>query len=287
MSTSRFSCFFTPPTILVVFAMSLVTAIAADGTPSFRFMSWNIGHFAVGKSYKSTILEEDAEARGAAYRKHLDDIGADVVGICEYSDLFTTNGTVRASDAVFSRYPNKEIGPSHFYQWNALFWGEYPLLEKRVVPYPEHVQHTYYVAVRLDIGGTDVWFVETHLDWDLTSEGHARDRLSQMEKLIEDFRDAPRVVMAGDFNVGTRDVDGQKLPKVIPAPEEYDIFVRAGYALANADGSPTFPSSHPRHPLDNIIVKGLRVSDTRIHPSGDLSDHNAISCLLTMETPEP
>ena len=50
---------------------------------------------------KAGITHEDGERRAADYRAFLDRIGADVVGVCEYAEDFTTNGSLKASAAVF------------------------------------------------------------------------------------------------------------------------------------------------------------------------------------------
>lgn len=156
------------------------------------------------------------------------------------------------------------------------------MLERKTVDYVERDQKVYYQAVRLEVGGQDVWIVQTHLDWTTFKKGFEHCREMQMQKLIDDFRDAPRVIISGDFNVGDSGANGIRRENTIPTPEEYDVFARAGYTLANSDGTPTYPSDRPTQPLDNIVVKGLEISNVRFHPAGDLSDHNAVSCTLTL-----
>ena len=263
-------------------ACGIVGCRSVGCTTRFVYATWNIGHYSWGGSWKSTVSPEDGERRAADYRAFLDRIGADVVGVCEYAEDFTTNGSMKASAALFGGYPGRSIGPSRSYQWNAQFWKGFGALERKTVDYVERHQKVYYQATRLEIGGEDVWIVQTHLDWTTFMKGFERYRERQMQKLIDDFRDKPRVIISGDFNVGDRGANGVRREKMIPAPEEYDVFVRAGYALANSNGTPTCPSGKPTQPLDNIIVKGLDISDVRFHPAGDLSDHDAVSCTLTL-----
>ena len=263
-------------------ACGIVGCRSVGCTTRFVYATWNIGHYSWGGDWKSTVRPEDGERRAADYRAFLDRIDADVVGICEYTEDFTTNGSMKASAALFGGYPGRSVGPSRSYQWNAQFWKGFGALERKTVDYVERHQKVYYQATRLEIGGEDVWIVQTHLDWTTFMKGFERYRERQMQKLIDDFRDKPRVIISGDFNVGDRGANGVRREKMIPAPEEYDVFVRAGYALANSNGTPTCPSDKPTQPLDNIIVKGLDISDVRFHPAGDLSDHDAVSCTLTL-----
>ena len=99
-----------------------------------------------------------------------------------------------------------------------------------------------------------------------------------MKKLIEDFKDEPYVVIAGDFRVGVR-IPGKRC---FPAPEEYKVFEKAGYELANCFGTGTYPVDSPIQPLDNVLLKGIGISEVRFLDADRLSDHLAISCLLTI-----
>lgn len=263
-------------------ACGVVGCRSVGCTTQFVYATWNIGHYSRGWDCKSAVRPEDGECRAADYRAFLDGIGADIVGVCEYAEDFTTNGSLKASAVVFGGYPGSSVGPSRVYQWNAQFWKRFGALERKTVDYVKRHQEVYYQATRLEIGGEDVWIVQTHLDWMTFKKGFEHYREGQMQKLIDDFRDKPRVIISGDFNVGDRGANGERRKKPIPAPEEYDIFVRAGYALANSNGTSTWPSDKPTQPLDNIIVKGLDISNVRFHQAGDLSDHDAVSCTLTL-----
>ena len=144
--------------------------------------------------------------------------------------------------------------------------------------FERHFEDTYYKAVKLNVSGVPIWFVQTHLDSNTYLSGHGKDREEQMKKIISDFRDEPYVVIAGDFRVGVR-IPGKPC---FPAPEEYKVFEKAGYELANLFGTGTYPLESPLQPIDNIIMKGLEISEVRFLEGGRLSDHLAISCKLTV-----
>lgn len=256
---------------------------------TISFASWNIGHFALGTDLKSHIVPEDAERQGRAYREFIASVGADILGVVEYSAAFTTNGAVRADAAVFDRYARRIVGPQHGYQWNAQFWGLGEIVESRMVEYEKHLQDVYYIATRVKVDGTEIVFVETHLDWCTYPEGHEDDRASQMRRLVADFKDEPHVVIAGDFNIGIRSADRSK--KTIDNPTEYDVFKEAGFTLGNDGRYKTFPAGRLDQPersyaLDNIIVKGLEIRDFKVHDRPDLSDHALVSATLVLPDKE-
>lgn len=250
---------------------------------SFVHASWNVGHYDVGRDCRSHVKASDAEVRGKAYRDFLDNIGAATLGLCEYSSNFVESGYADARKNVFGRYGDGRIGPREDYQWNALLYNGLALVDSRIRYYPKHVQNVYYMALKLKPSdGEPIWFVQTHLDWAF-SKGHEEDRADQMRTIIEDFRNEPRVVVSGDFNVVHRWVDEKGTRHMKPAPEEYQVFAKAGYTLGNADNLPTCPADSPSFPLDNIIVRGVKISEFKVWPSWDLSDHNLVSARITYE----
>ena len=266
-------------------ALWVLCGFGVDAKP-FRYVSWNIGHYAYGRGKDTKVSVENAPALAAQYNQFLDRVGADVLGICEYSENFTSNGAFKASQAVFGRYREQHVGPREEWQWNCIFLNGFKVLEKRVKHYPKHRQKTYYVAVKVDIGdGRTAWFVQTHLDWGTYFPGHEGDRADQMRVLIEDFKDEPRVVIAGDFNTLKWHPPAKEgaNPWESSNPEEFQTFVKAGYTLANADGRMTAPTHKPSLSIDNVIARGFRMSDVEFINCGDLSDHMAVGCTLVAE----
>lgn len=263
----------------------LSTECAGDLKP-IRYASWNIGHYAYGRWRDTRVDESDARERAAEYNRYLDRLGADVMGICEYSENFTSNGAFKASRDVFGRYAEQSVGPCESWQWNAVFHNGFKVLDRRVKHYAKHRQNTYYIAVKVDLGGgRPAWFVQTHLDWGNYFPGHEQDRADQMLTLIEDFRDEPRVVIAGDFNALKWHPPAKEggNPWETDAPEEFQVFVKAGYTLANAGEHKTAPTHNPKLAIDNIIVRGFKMKDVEFVDCGRLSDHMTVCCTLTEE----
>lgn len=268
----------------IIFAVAVACVAAGCATKQveraqIRFLHWSVSHFSDGTYSVASIPDSEGRAMAEKYAKFISSVDADVVGISEYDENFTTNGSMKSATAIFRGY-EKAAGPAKGDVCNAIFFrpGKVTKIDDREVFFERHFEDTYYKAVKLSVSGVPVWFVQTHLDSNTYLSGHRKDREEQMKKLIEDFKDEPYVVIAGDFRVGVR-IPGKRC---FPAPEEYKVFEKAGYELANCFGTGTYPVESPIQPLDNVLLKGIGISEVRFLDADRLSDHLAISCLLTI-----
>ena len=230
---------------------------------------WNIGHFSLGKSSNTTVSAEYSETMASIYRALIDSIDADIFGVCEYNPTFSVGGE-KTSSFIFGVYPYNCIGSKFSYNCNAIF-SRAKLNNNKVVFFEHCVQQRYYVVSEIKINGHKVLFVETHLDWNQGIEGKGC-RTDQILALVKAFRDYPYVIICADYNVS--DV------------REFQLFVDAGFTLANGEGHEvvyTSPASNPKHPIDNIIVKGFNVLVLDVIGDCDLSDHCLIKSRLTFE----
>jgi endonuclease/exonuclease/phosphatase family metal-dependent hydrolase len=194
------------------------------------------------------------------YRDFIGD--ARVVGLCEYSAEFSTNQTLRTVDALFDGYDVKLEGTDMFPQSNSIFAKECQLIETKERQYPKKKRAKYYKFARLRMDGREVCVIETHLDFDTGPDDPLREaRADQMRTLIADMEKEKYVIICGDFNISSRPED---------TPDhavEYDVFANAGYTLANRGQLITWPSwNDPKREcaLDNIIVKGFKMSDVEV-----------------------
>lgn len=253
---------------ILLLAMSAVAA-AFGGSETFGFASWNIGHFALGVKWYSTISVADAPGKIAEYRAFLDKADARVIGLCEHESFVGTNNTFAIEKTVLSGYDGKAVEPGGIGRLNALYWKNAHCVSSGKVKFEKHSQHRYYRFARLKIAGREVCFVMTHLDWNTKKPGHEGDRAYQIGKLIEDLKDEPYVVIGGDFNT--------------ESPDEYDAFFKAGFTGAHRGELKTCPAKSPRNGIDNIFVKGFRMSDVRVQTDPTLSDHALVRCTLTFK----
>jgi hypothetical protein len=248
------------------------------GEGEFGFASWNIGHFALGKRWYSTISVGDAPKKIAEYRAFLADADARVVGLCEHEPFVGTNNTFAIEKTILSDYDGKAVDSSGLGRLNALYWKNAECVKSGMVKYRKHVQNCYYRYARLKIAGREVCFVMTHMDWNTMKPGHEGDRDDQIRTLIEAFRDEPYVVIGGDFNTCVC-VDG----KWKDSPEEYEPFIRAGFTAAHRGELKTWPAKDPYQSVDNIFVRGFDMSDVRVLIDPSLSDHALIRCKLAFK----
>lgn len=228
-------------------------------TDTLTIAHWNIGHFALGKSGSTTISAEDSEPMASLYKALIDSIDADVFGVCEYNPTFSVAGE-KTSSYIFGDYPYNCIGSKLSYNCNAIF-SRAKLNDSMVVFFEKRVQHRYYVVSKLFINDHEVFFIETHLDWNQGTEGK-ECRAAQIQSLIDEFRNYPYVIICADYNVS--DIN------------EFQPFVDDGFSLANGGELGeiyTYPSSKPKHAIDNIVIKGFKILSFDVGDNAKLSDH--------------
>ena len=86
----------------------------------FRYVHWNIGHFALGLAPQTAIEAADSSERAAAYRAQIERLHPDFLGFSEFEPVFDKAGRL-ATNEVFSIFPTRLVGPKNNYQCNALF----------------------------------------------------------------------------------------------------------------------------------------------------------------------
>lgn len=251
-------------TILTLISIVLSTCQAQDR--AIVVAHWNIGHFSLGKSHQTRISAEKGDSMALVYHSQIDSINADIFGVCEYSSLFS-HGGLDASSTIFSDFSYKYIGNNYGFACNAIF-SKNPLKNTYQHKYLKRFRNAYYIISSIQIDSINVKFVETHLEWQKKEDG-TTNRTAQIEELIETLAPYPYVIIAGDFNTNK----GMK---------EYDPFIDAGYSLAISKDNLqyTYPAQLPRSAIDNIIVKGFEIENTKVWKKEKLSDHCLLQCTL-------
>lgn len=240
-----------------------------------RAATWNIGHFSMGEQDSSTILSANASTKALEYTACINDAAPQIMGICSYSDNFTSDGTEKTADYVFSGFDrhlvfNKDpFSQSNGHLWNTLFTNGFSVIDAKQYRFDNRDNGQYYILVTLNINNKVVYVVQTHLSGNHASKG-AKYRLGQMGELVALLNNlnAQYAIIMGDFN--TED-------------NNYAVFTDAEYTLANggyADWVTTYGSNYYS---DNIIVKGFQ--PLNFHRSEDsiaLSNHYMIYTDLVM-----
>lgn len=257
--------------LLILFCA--IASISFSQNQKFTVASWNIGHFALGKSNNTTISHTEAAQKQDAYRKTIDSLKADILAVVEYNPEFVcatdNNPAIDARSAIFQTFDDVQIGPKFSYNCNCLFSKGHSSTNGKVMNFADMVQKRYYMCATYHIAGKSVKIVSTHLDWNEGQNG-AVFRAGQIREIIEAFKDEPYVIMCADWNVSD--------------PIEYNPFLRAGYQMANHGkfgDLPTFPASKPKDCLDNIIAKGFNIDNVKVINEPLLSDHSIIKADLT------
>lgn len=238
-----------------------------------RVCSWNIGHFALGTSYQTTITADNEAEMQTKWRTALNNLDADILLMCEYSTIFAKNPDVLAKNAVFNcyKYGIEGTTPSATSYMRTATYGNIEPLNTFEDVFPNTSQAgRYYQCSDMYIGGALTKVVITHLDFGSTGAS-ATNRTDQIARLIEDFKAYDHVIIAGDFNVSNS--------------SEYDAFVTAGFNIVNhgyMGDIATYPAGAVLTALDNIIVKGFAISNIGKFDDSTLSDHDALFCELTM-----
>ena len=250
--------------------VSLKRQLQVLAPKKIRVCSYNIGHFSGGASTDSTITGSDYDTKLAAYKSTLRQIDADIVGVAEYSEIFGTNSNnvkMPAKDVLFGAFIPSEIGQQSHYSCNALFSKsvvenaaseEYECLQDAVITHTTTIkaQDYYYIESDLYMRGEKVKLVITHLAFDSNYPGVLQG--DQISELITKYADTERVILMGDWNT-----------------TDFSAFTTAGYTLAN-DGS--FLTYSGTRALDNIIVKGLTISNPGMITTTGQSDHYPFYC---------
>ena len=231
--------------------------------------TWNIGHFSKGKVDHSTISSSNFEMELARFRTFVNNtLKVDILCVNEFSDIFYRDSLEKhiwAETSIFGGYKEHRVFKQNRFVCNAIF-GKTDLRNAGMRPFlytdsikkeRSNIDWFYYTWADITIGGEDVKLVCTHLI-------NRADRLcqDQISQLIKAFEPYDRVIICGDMNT-----------------VNFTKFVDAGYMLANDGTLVTFPRRSD--PLDNIVVKGLEISDVNVIKT-NLSDHYPIICRISL-----
>lgn len=250
---------------------------------SLRIMQWNIGHFSMGKSSKSKVTDGLFDVRRDSFLDVFSKEDADIITLCEYSLFFsdTQNHPQCLADTLLLKdYPHVYLGNGgniRNYSLNT-FFSRIDLSNNETLEYDSNKNATitssssifasdyYYIRSSIEHEGKTITLVATHLAFDLNNPEIATN---QIKELIKVLKEEEYVILCGDFNTENE--------------SDYDLFIQAGYSLANKGDIATYPTNNPIKPLDSIVVKGLHISNVHLTPTF-LSDHYPIVCDVCIDS---
>lgn len=231
-----------------------------------RLLNWNV----LGFNENGTTLSSKMTKKWSA---KLAQVNADIVALCEYSTrgagLF--NGYVDSFDggkstnhnAVFSMFGLAALSGQSSQRIN---YGD-------IDGYKYPADQRYFTASKITVGQWEIVVITCHI------ATHGNYKQPQMSAVLNFAKNFDRVIVAGDFNP----TDSQLYL--------YDMFKQDGYRMANYDlygRINTYPATgridsnydtsvgYPILVLDNIMVKGLEITDVCVIDDATLTDHCGI-----------
>ena len=270
--------------VLVVCAGVLYASLYPNSSPQTKvsnkkvkksgivLCTWNVAHYFAYGSARNVIDGPIYKSKLKSFREIIyDSIKADLISLNEYSIVFGMDeDSIKhlSSDVLFDGYNTWIEGGStkHGVGNNAIYsnarMGNF---QKHEFDYnktrkSENSHDYYYLSSDLYIDRVPVKFVGVYL---IHSKKDPSLVQNQIAELIEKFKDEKRIVMCGDFNTSN-----------------YSKFKKAGYSLANDGSIITFYKTSKS--LDNVVAKGVRISDVRTVKT-ELSDHYPLVCRLSID----
>lgn len=272
-----------------------------------RVMQLNVGHFSMGHSpyveinsdkqdgYPST-LDRNYAIQLQRWGRFIDGVGADIMGMPEWSTNFGTNNgsTVSVGNTgIFGDYEEPNYGSAVAGGWwrNCLV-SKLPMANTGSQQLGSlsgaHPAYAQYATVL--INDIPVKIVVTHLNW---SSGNTsmNSRTEEISNLIDWLKDEQYVILFGDFNTDGQYVQSASKTEAqfMSGADEFDPFITAGFTLAlhgtlgdvpTCDATDSRPDhltdsirgnnnpdtfyNRPFCVLDNIIVKGFTMSNVRV-----------------------
>ena len=236
----------------------------------FRMASWNIGQFVyVDWDGGSThvVPADQADAVALRFKKLINSIDADVLGICEYNPSYSASA-LNSRNVIFQCYKNAHVGHKDGANCNSLFSNIFTFGAPEETNFTVENENRYYLHTTARLFDENIHIVEAHLDH--TTQAN---RAAQIEELINKMSGYRYVIIAGDFNTG----DSETIESEIAA------FTNAGFTTANGGYIGIFSTSRIGRAVDHIMVKGFAMSDIQVVQESDsLSDHMVVYCDLTM-----
>lgn len=220
----------------------------ADPRPErLRVLSWNIGCFSKGNSSSSMMINEEAYRKNLVeFAKMFNNVGADLIGLCEYRNTILSGFNVRAD--LLGGYSFAGLSSSFDEYVGKGVFAAAPLRNITEISLP---QGKTALECEMLLGGKTFVVCMAHLPWALGSSG-ADHNMQAIGQLCDRYRYVPRVLLMGDFNA-RHDNEAAR----------WQAFRDAGFKMANHGSIGSFLTSYGNKECtnapDNIMVKGATI----------------------------
>ena len=258
-----------------------VLSLKDDLRPRFAggitLCTYNIGRFSHGNAEQSSVTENDYASSLALYKGILERINADIIFLDEYNEVFCPDyhgDVIYAKDVLFEDYPVRHISPNIPGKMYNVSVFSYRWLENISTAFlPDDESGRYYMIADYPLNGKTVKVVNMHFGF--TAGDDDATTLAQITKMINLLAPYNYVILSGDMNM-------------LADKSHFSILTDAGYTIANCGNFgdfETFIGSDPRviNPcIDQIAVKGFKMSNVRVDETVGASDHIPLVCDLIM-----
>ncbi len=217
-------------------------------------------------TYKNGYDADDVAEMKKRWKSVYGSFQADLVGLQEYCPQFDLTGMLTGSEIVFAPYgytvqADEFTSPQGHKLAVASKHPVTPVWEKSFAPASERRADKFYIDLS---DGSDGSVTKTQRIAVFDCHPHPRFaevRQQEYAQLVEEFRREETFIAFGDYNARTA--------------EEYEIFRRAGYPMANGGDAGSFLTTETGSTCDNIIVSpDIRITNVRVLDRDfTLSDH--------------
>lgn len=258
---------------LAVLPLVCYSAKPKNGFVKVRVAQWNIGQLSMGKKGKTVFTRQKRNEKAIAYSRLINDVRADIFCMNEFAPYFSLKDSLREDSAdltrntLLSMYEDCRYGTRYGANCNCIAVASGTINNFKTVNYKVKKQNRYYSIGEIEIDGSKVKIISTHLD----IHPDKSERKAQTIELLELLKDESYVILCADFNM----VD----------TSEYDLFKREGFNMANhgvLGDLITCPYKDSGYCIDNIMCKGFNVMGVDVYKT-DLSDHYVIAADLIMK----
>ena len=201
---------------LAVLPLVCFSAKPRNGFVKVRVAQWNIGQLSMGKKHKTIITPKARKDRAIAYSNLINDVRADIFCLNEYAPYFSLKDSILEDttdltrNTLFSMYRDCRYGNRYWANCNCIAVAGGTINNFKTVNYKVKKQNRYYSIGEIEIDGSKVKIISTHLD----IHPDKSERKAQTIELLELLKDESYVILCADFNM----VD----------TSEYDLIVAIG-----------------------------------------------------------
>ena len=224
---------------------------------TIKILEYNVGNFSQGGT--TGYSGNDLAGYMSDWISFISSCNSDVCLFTESRKYVDSSNTTLSANGIYSNVYSNVLGYYPSTNWGAVLLSNASQSDTKTVKFTnQSSSESKYVGAMINLKGVNVYVVSVHFIHGGTE--NATIRTAQMNELITALSSYDNVIIGGDFNTHVL--------------TELSTLQSAGFTFAN-DGVSTFSVSDPTLPLDNVGVRGNKLSIQSFNVLSDvtLSDH--------------